>query len=1002
MSKNGFLISLYNQLREMQSEEIKETEMCKEISESIISESPQYIWALLQSIFSDTAQVINPSLASFRDATPDEVWRNCINHIKEVLHSDPSNLIIPIAAIWKKEGIIEVPEESKSVQDALWNIIIIFPKNYITCIDRTLHNQSEKIFLKYSNIDASLRKEIKLMLSKEYIDYSLECEESSSMGFFNTPEIIESIQPQNTSHFEWLNLFSISMCIMEGSFPLLNKSRKCMPALEQRAKVIFQSLGFNREKECQIMSLDSINKPYENSLTSSKTLFKAKENVKFVCGDDNFIQFIKKNPMFVDKSLFIKQVLDNKTNPRLLIIRPRRWGKSLNLSMLNSFLCADVNSEGNILKHNSNYKIFSKGKIKDSQGNIIFIKPLFIATADGGKYLAAAGQSPVVFITFTSASTKDFGGADPSYKSMRVAISKAYSKHKYLITILRSKLSNESSPDTLNDINIQLEKFNGYLNKDQTLDIEDSIHFLIQLIFENLHRKAYVMIDEFDLPLNSLTDDAYAYQNAKSIISDMLTNACNSSDEDFYLERIILAGVFQYQLAGLNNFTTCSVLSPIFPTAFGFTEQEVNDFIDTGFAQSPCLEKQKKEMKKWYKGYLIGGFTIYSPWSIMNCLQRMQLKQENSIASYWTAPESLDLIKSKIKGHVVTGALKQLFTEEKIGVEFQEATQIEDDRNVIKLLKILLFSGYLTSTKLRNTYVLPNFEVKLYFYEQFFPAWIKADFQLSNECELKNILQGLADNVENLKEYIKILDDKSISKLTQHGLTESSFQSLLGGAVLSVSPVRSIPKHILYSEIVNVYGKRSYSIFKPVPGRSNIYIIQEYKKIESEAAVKETLVNAFWQIYSQRYLSPVIRDIAPGSAIFIVARAIIFYRSKLDKWHICAKGFKHTLDQAVKLDEIFSDGEHGVLGKTNVLSGVEKISEKECERAAFLRPHDVTNIYKLLRKYSEEEDNNTEMDENMAVKKYKKSNSGKRLTANTNKAKRLNEKNSNKITLKYC
>ena len=315
-----------------------------------------------------------------------------------------------------------------------------------------------------------------------------------------------------------------------------------------------------------------------------------------------------------------------------------------------------------------------------------------------------------------------------------------------------------------------------------------------------------------------------------------------------------------------------------------------------------------------------------------------------------------------------------------------ESTKEED------LLRLLLFSGYLTKTEVENTYVLPNLEVKSYFYKKFFPIWLKANLHLSSDSDPLNIAVLLADKLEMLKEYIEILDEKLISKLTQYDLTESSFHNLLGGIALYASLVMPSPNHLVYSEIPNRYGKKSDSLFKPVPGRGTAYVIQEYKKLDTEAAVKRVMVNAFWQIYSQKYLSPVLKEINPQSKEFIITRAIVFYRSRLEKWSICAKGFKHTIEQAMEIDQIFSSAKHGVLQNSDILSGVERTQEKEDARKEILEPRGATNIYQLLRKYSEEEVIKTKKVE-IEKEKYQKLDYGLRSKTNPVKAKNTKGKN---------
>ena len=285
-------------------------------------------------------------------------------------------------------------------------------------------------------------------------------------------------------------------------------------------------------------------------------------------------------------------------------------------------------------------------------------------------------------------------------------------------------------------------------------------------------------------------------------------------------------------------------------------------------------------------------------------------------------------------------------------------------------------------------YVPPNLEVKSYFYQNLFPIWLKANLEVSNDSDPLNIAVLLANKLEILKEYIEILDEKLISRLIQYELTESSFYNLLGGIGFYASLVMSSPKHLVYSEIPIKYEKKSDSLFKPVPSSGSAYVIQEYKKLDTGAVVTKVMINAFWKIYSQRYLSPVLQDINPQSKEFIITRVIVFYRSKLDKWSICAKGFKHTLEEAMEIDQIFSSANPGILQSSDILYGVKKTLEREDARKEVLKPYRATNIYQLLRKYSKEEAIKTKKVESESEsEKYQKLDCELRSKTNTVKVK---------------
>ena len=928
MSGNAFLVRLHSKLLDIEIEETKEAELGKKSRETIESTSNQVFYALLKKIFEGAAEIINPKFLEFRDSTPDEVWKKCIKLIKEELCSDASKLVKPIAAIWKQYNLVNLPEEHKVQSDAHWNMIVILPKNYMTCFGISLQNKSEKIFLMHSEMGECAQKEIKLMLSKEYTDWSLACGESVDQGFLMTPEIIrynyDESQTQKIINFGWLTLCSVCMCIMKGSFPSFNRSvSQCMPTLDLRVRALFQSLGFNAEEEGKESN--------QNNILNSQTLFQVKENANYVPGESNFIEFVRTNTPFVDKSLFIKEVLQKDCPNRLIIIRPRRWGKSLNLSMLIEFLNAEVDNDGNIIKYNSNYPLFARGELTDSKGKPMSIKKLKIATIENGIYLEEQGQYPVIDITFKYTSKNEFNGNNPSYQSMRDAISDTYERHTYISEIIRGRLKKVTSPDQRRDIKRELKKFDDYLSTNSNSRLEKAISFLGKLLYKYLERRVYVIIDEFDLPIKSLKIDSSAYINASDLITKMLTNAFKSSQQDRFVAKIILTGVFEIPLktlgSGLNHVNVCNVLSPRFPSYFGFTEEELNDLIDE--------------------------------------------------------------IVERIKVLFDSQALRQLFIEGKI-VKYLSSTTEEAKKIYTKeeeLLRLLIFSGYLTKTVLENTYVLPNLEVKTYVYKHFFSIWMKGYLDLSNDLEILPIAATLSNNIESLNEYIEELDEKLISKLTQCNLTKARFHNLLGGLAMYATIVIPSATHTVYSKIANEYEKIPDSVFKPVSGRGSACIIHKYKKADSETTAKKAMRNAFWQIYSQNHLRLVLRDIDPQSTSFIITRAIVFYRSKLNRWRICAKGFKHMLDQAIEIDQIFSVASCGALENSNILFGADKHLKREVEKTEFFKPLGIATLYQVLRRYSEEELMKIKKKDKTAPK-YKKSYS--ELRCQTNPKKRFN------------
>ena len=402
------------------------------------------------------------------------------------------------------------------------------------------------------------------------------------------------------------------------------------------------------------------------------------------------------------------------------------------------------------------------------------------------------------------------------------------------------------------------------------------------------------------------------------------------------------------QMPSLDNFNICNVLSPIYASIIGITEDEVNCLIDDVFVQSPHLELQKRKLKEWYGGYRVGNTNIFNSFSIMKCLRSMKDQESNSVVSYLTRTRSTKKIRSKIESISYSKALEKLFAKGSAtlyDIYSKPPVDNENHRKELDIVNLLVFTGYLTRGESKNTYVMPNIEVKMDFHRQFFFSWIKAVLNLQKESEADDIITRLAVNQANLAQYLNIIQEEILAKLTQAQITKINFQNLIGGIdYLNISS----STHTNYSEMSNQYSKRLNFIFKPMHGKSDTYIIHKYRKIYSEIGVEDAMENAIWQIYTEEYISFILNEISPRDEIYIETRVFVFYRNKLDSWLVKVLGFLHNFKQAKEVDAIFSSVNSGLCKITNILSA-------ENGRVKFLRPHKVSHVYGLLSKYSMQE-----------------------------------------------
>ena len=191
----------------------------------------------------------------------------------------------------------------------------------------------------------------------------------------------------------------------------------------------------------------------------------------------SFEELALANDVFVDKTLHIQNIIDYATT-RIIITRPRRWGKSLNMDMLQLFFAPDVDSEGNFSFNSPNkyFHLFAGGDYITSQQKKFTMKKLKIAEVSNGAYLEQEGQYPVLFITFKNASKAE--ALSREFSSIRAAISKAYMRHEYLRVSLESKRDKSLNSGIRSSLQFKIDTFMGYQKRDKNLELDPSIQFL--------------------------------------------------------------------------------------------------------------------------------------------------------------------------------------------------------------------------------------------------------------------------------------------------------------------------------------------------------------------------------------------------------------------------------------------------------------------------------------------------------------------------------------------
>jgi hypothetical protein len=547
-------------------------------------------------------------------------------------------------------------------------------------------------------------------------------------------------------------------------------------------------------------------------------------------GQSNFRDIIENGLEFVDKSLLIRDILDD--TKVVLITRPRRFGKTLNLSMLQHFFAKEVLGLST----------------KDLFDNLLITKC-------DKQYLQHQAQYPVISITFKDIKATNFKVA---YESFCRAIKDLYSEHRYL---------QESS--TLHED--EKEIFSSILKeKASRINIESSLKDLTKYLYRHFGVKPIILIDEYDAPVQH----AYMHGFYKEMI-DLHRNYLGMALKDnAYLFKAVLTGILRISkeslFSDLNNVEVYSLLRPEYGSYFGFTENEVSDLL-----VKSNLQEQSGSIKDWYNGYQIGDAVIYNPWSIINCL-----KQKGKLQPYWVNTSDNTLIKDLIIQSNTDFKLKLESLLQKKLVEI-----IIDERVVFNYLKsdevaiwnLFLMAGYLKVITQRETdqgticsLAIPNREVRN-LYRRIIETWLSDGRELNwyNQF-LTELLNG---NVEQMKVYLGeiLLQAASTRDMAQE--PEAFYHGLMLGLTAS-----AFTTHEIKSNKESGFG--FYDIIIIPRDNKRLGIIIELK-ISKEGRLKETAASALKQILDRQYVSELtsrgIKDILKIGVAFLGKHLEVVY-----------------------------------------------------------------------------------------------------------------------------
>ena len=509
-------------------------------------------------------------------------------------------------------------------------------------------------------------------------------------------------------------------------------------------------------------------------------------------GLSDFKHLIEEDFYYFDKTNFIEQVIQDGAQVKLFT-RPRRFGKTLNMSMLKYFF-----------------------DIKEAEENRKLFKNLYIEKAETFK---KQGKYPVIFLSLKDLKATTWEEMEKDIKSTIASLFLEYEDLYYELGEFDKPLFKKIA---IKEVDIE--------------NLKDALKVLVKILYKKYNEKVVVLIDEYDSPLVSAYINGY-YEKVKNFFKTFYStvlkdNTCLQMGVLTGIIRVIKAGIF----SDLNNLRTYTILSDDYTDSYGLTEKEVEKSLkDYG------LEYEISKVKDWYDGYKFGDSEVYNPWSILNFLQDKELR------AYWVDTSGNDLIKNVLKmtnKNIIT-ALERLFNGEGLRQNLSGTSDLSKILSDDEIWELLLFSGYLTIEEKidQDNYILrlPNKEVKSLFRKTFIETYIARGSKLSFLME-SLIGNKIEDYEENLQEILLT----SVSYNDTKKGNEAFYHGLIMGMGLYLEG-----EYITKSNIESGLGRYDFSV-EPKNKNKRAFIM-EFKSTDSVEKLEEVSKEVLEQIENKKY-----------------------------------------------------------------------------------------------------------------------------------------------------
>lgn len=525
-------------------------------------------------------------------------------------------------------------------------------------------------------------------------------------------------------------------------------------------------------------------------------------------GIDNFEKLITRGYYFIDKTNFIKDLLDIKGSVNL-ITRPRRFGKTLNISMLQYFF-EDMREKD--------------GKKIDNSGLFCGMDIM----QQGEQYLSYMGQYPVISLSLKAGKRPTFEGA---YTQIVLQIAMEYERHEYVLQCLPK------------DKVLQYRKF-----MNRTAEMEDycaSLQFLANCLKEYYGKKAIILIDEYDVPLENAYFRGF-YQEMADFIRSFFEAALKTDDS---LEFAVITGCLRISkesiFTGLNNFKVISIVGNSFARYFGFEQPEVEELLSYY-----GLLGKLQEVKDWYDGYIFGKTSVYNPWSMINYIDGVINDKLDYPRPYWANTSSNSIVHELIErsdlsvreeverlldGGTVTKPIHEDIT-------YDSVYQSQDN-----LWNFLYFTGYLK--KVESSFhgiqhymalAVPNLEVQ-YIYQNVILDWFHKSVKNFDFTQLyRYMLEGDEKGFETaVRKFLKI-------SISYHDSCESFYHGFMLGILSALKDYRILSNR-------ETGDGRADIVLKPLD-EQDVSVIMEFKFTADIRQLENGCNAALQQIEDKKYM----------------------------------------------------------------------------------------------------------------------------------------------------